>query len=216
MAELPAYNIPNALIDFAPVQNALSGVMAQNNANREYGLQQQQSARADEQLALTKKTTVAQLQNMALEHERNMAQAYGGWAQTIQSNPDPAARAALTKQLIASHPEFATTLQKNGVDPNDPDKALSFITSEAQGYQNPLDVQAKKASIAATNSTIGLNEQKMKLAKRQFDFTSNLINGGGQPQAATMPPVPGARQAPDGNYYVPDPARPGKYLMVQP
>lgn len=28
------------------------------------------------------------------------------------------------------------------------------------------------------------------------------------------PPVPGARQAPDGHFYVPDPRRPGKYLMV--
>ena len=26
----------------------------------------------------------------------------------------------------------------------------------------------------------------------------------------------GAQQAPDGNFYVPDPARPGKFLMVEP
>lgn len=35
-----------------------------------------------------------------------------------------------------------------------------------------------------------------------------------QPQAA--PPMQGAKQAPDGNWYVPDPNRPGKYLMVKP
>jgi len=35
------------------------------------------------------------------------------------------------------------------------------------------------------------------------------------PAAAAAPPVQGARQAPDGNWYVPDPARPGKYLMVR-
>ena len=34
-------------------------------------------------------------------------------------------------------------------------------------------------------------------------------------QPAT-PPIPGARQAPDGNFYVEDPNRPGKYLMVSP
>lgn len=33
--------------------------------------------------------------------------------------------------------------------------------------------------------------------------------------APAPPPVPGARQAPDGKFYVPDPDRPGKYLMVQ-
>jgi hypothetical protein len=38
---------------------------------------------------------------------------------------------------------------------------------------------------------------------------------GGPPGAPPMaPPVPGARLAPDGRHYVPDPRRPGKYLMV--
>jgi hypothetical protein len=36
------------------------------------------------------------------------------------------------------------------------------------------------------------------------------------PSSATAsPPMSGARQAPDGNWYVPDPGRPGKYLQVQ-
>jgi hypothetical protein len=30
------------------------------------------------------------------------------------------------------------------------------------------------------------------------------------------PPINGARQAPDGKFYLPDPNRPGKYLQVQP
>lgn len=33
--------------------------------------------------------------------------------------------------------------------------------------------------------------------------------------SSEVPPVPGARKAPDGNWYVPDPARPGKYLRAQ-
>jgi hypothetical protein len=39
----------------------------------------------------------------------------------------------------------------------------------------------------------------------------------GATTAAAPPPgaPPGAKQAPDGNWYVPDPARPGKYLMVK-
>lgn len=32
---------------------------------------------------------------------------------------------------------------------------------------------------------------------------------------ASTPPVPGAKLAPDGKYYIPDPKRPGKYLQVQ-
>lgn len=33
-------------------------------------------------------------------------------------------------------------------------------------------------------------------------------------QQGAEPPIPGARLAPDGKHYVPDPRRPGKYLMV--
>ena len=33
--------------------------------------------------------------------------------------------------------------------------------------------------------------------------------------AAEGPPVPGARQAPDGNWYLPDPNRPGKYVRIE-
>jgi hypothetical protein len=41
-------------------------------------------------------------------------------------------------------------------------------------------------------------------------------SGPGEPQAsrAAMPPMPVAKRAPDGNHYLPDPARPGKYLQV--
>lgn len=48
---------------------------------------------------------------------------------------------------------------------------------------------------------------------------SNPLFNGGQPRAAAQPAqAPGMqaapKQAPDGNYYVPDPNRPGKYLRV--
>lgn len=36
------------------------------------------------------------------------------------------------------------------------------------------------------------------------------------PPSQNGAPVNGAKQAPDGNWYVPDPGRPGKYLQVQP
>jgi hypothetical protein len=36
----------------------------------------------------------------------------------------------------------------------------------------------------------------------------------GPPPPSPRPPIPGARLAPNGRYYLPDPNRPGKYLMV--
>lgn len=50
------------------------------------------------------------------------------------------------------------------------------------------------------------------------DIGGTLSNPGAAPRQQRSiggPPVQGARQAPDGNYYVPDPQRPGKYLQVQ-
>jgi hypothetical protein len=43
-------------------------------------------------------------------------------------------------------------------------------------------------------------------------FGTRQASSGGAPNSA----IPGARLAPDGNIYVPDPNRPGKYLRVQP
>lgn len=47
------------------------------------------------------------------------------------------------------------------------------------------------------------------------DFIGGEQQAGGSGAPAAPPPVPNARQAPDGNWYVPDPNRPGKYLRVE-
>ncbi len=41
------------------------------------------------------------------------------------------------------------------------------------------------------------------------------IGGSPAAAAASAPPIPGARQAPDGQWYVPDPTRQGKFLRVR-
>ncbi|MCB4770478.1 hypothetical protein LGR54_17860 [Ancylobacter sp. Lp-2] len=54
-------------------------------------------------------------------------------------------------------------------------------------------------------------------APQQPGMASPGSAGAGTQSAAPPAGAPqGARQAPDGNWYVPDPARPGKYLKVQP
>jgi hypothetical protein len=47
---------------------------------------------------------------------------------------------------------------------------------------------------------------------RNTVLRSGAAQGGGAPNTA----IPGARLAPNGNAYVPDPNRPGKYLRGQP
>lgn len=186
---LPGYQA-NSLIDFSPVNNALQNVTETNARNALLGFQSRAADRADQQLALQKQTTAADLRNSSLNYEKGLATLTGGVAQSALGLQDPAARAQVWNGIIGSHPEFGKTLQAHGIDANNPDAGLNFLVNEARGYQNPLDVQAKQAEIASTRSTTGLNEQKQKLAQRQFDFTSQLINGakGGAP-AAAMPNV---------------------------
>lgn len=186
---LAAPEVRNALVDFSPVNNALDTNAINNFRQQQVGLQQQANNRADQALDLQKQTTAAGLRNSGLEYEKNLANLTGGVAQSALGLPDPAARAKIWQGIVSSHPDYAKNLAAHGVDPNDVDGGLNFIVNEAKGYQNPLDVAAKKAQIAGINATVGLNEQKMKLAKRQFDFTSSLINGAnGKPTAAPAGP----------------------------
>lgn len=77
---------------------------------------------------------------------------------------------------------------------------------------------------AAINTMKELMEGQRKATKQVTD----QIRSGGNAEdlnvptmsntpgnAAAPPPMEGAKQAPDGNFYIPDPQRPGKYLMVQ-
>jgi hypothetical protein len=188
-APLPSYQPGNAL-QFGPVNNALAQVTAQNNANRQLGIEQQASNRADQQLDLQKQTTAAGLRNSGLEYEKNLAGFVAGPAQAALELKDPNAQTAIWNGIKNAHPDFAKNLVAHGIDPNDTVGGLNFVVNEAKGYQNPLDVAAKKAQIAGLNATVGLNEQKMKLAKRQFDFTSSLINGANGHPTAAAPAAP--------------------------
>ena len=49
---------------------------------------------------------------------------------------------------------------------------------------------------------------------REGDLSAGMLTPQGAAAPSGLPA--GAKQAPDGNYYVPDPKRPGKYLKVNP
>lgn len=59
-------------------------------------------------------------------------------------------------------------------------------------------------------------DKDSEVSKTLIDMAGkNTGNGAPQTRGATQAPIPNAKQAPDGNWYVPDPNRPGKYLQVQ-
>lgn len=96
--------------------------------------------------------------------------------------------------------DIATKLATGGFkSPQDP-TGLNGAMAALQALPNPY--QAFKAATG---------QDRPQEAPKQGGVVSAAPAA---PQAAT-PPLNGAKQAPDGNWYVPDPARPGKYLMVK-
>jgi chaperonin GroES len=83
-----------------------------------------------------------------------------------------------------------------------------------------------QADKAVGDAHVGWIQQQLELFKTQVEALGNGPQGqqgapgapmpmqGISPPMMSSPPIQGARQAPDGHFYLPDPARPGKYLRV--
>lgn len=158
---LPSYNPGNAL-DFSPVQNALSQIQQQSNVNRDFGLQQQASARADQQLDLQKQETASALKTQAAQYENLTHQILGSTAQGALSVQDANARAAIANGIVSGHPEMASKLQQYGIDAKNPDSVLNFFANYGQ---NPLDIASKKAQIAQAQQATAASQQQMQIAR---------------------------------------------------
>jgi hypothetical protein len=195
---LPGYQIGNQ-IDFSPVSNALSQVAKQNNANRAFGLEQQQVANQT-------RSTDAAVRNSGLQYEKNLSAMAAGPAQAALGLQDPNARAAIAKGIIGAHPEMAANLQRYGVDPNNPDGVLNFIVQQNRGYVAPEDLAYKKAQTSDLQSQAGYRAGQLGLLKRQMDVGQQMINdsnGSGQP-APQYHQTPDNKRwtiGPDGNYH---------------
>lgn len=103
---------------------------------------------------------------------------------------------------------YIDSAKRNGGTPNPTEIAEGLqnlgpvLPPEIEMQLETLHQQSKTAKPADTAGT----EQPPATGQSQTGQVA-------QPQ--TAPPMPGARQAPDGNWYTPDPKRPGKYLQVE-
>ncbi|MBV2138595.1 MAG: hypothetical protein KUF79_17445 [Candidatus Thiodiazotropha sp. (ex Ctena orbiculata)] len=88
-------------------------------------------------------------------------------------------------------------LKQNGVKP----EGTGLFDFGEKGYsKEQLDFAKAKLATGQTEREKGISA----IDRRTTKGTS----------ANTQPPVAGAKKAPDGNWYVPDPNRPGKYMRV--
>lgn len=93
-----------------------------------------------------------------------------------------------------------------------------FENANKQYFPQPGDrpevIAQKRANRAEAIRGIAMGAGQSYRPPYTFDQAGGLQQNRSQPQPA-QPPIQGARQAPDGKFYVPDSNRPGKYLQVQ-
>lgn len=85
---------------------------------------------------------------------------------------------------------------------------LTAIKDEMNAYQK------SKGGIVPANDPHWADLSRKEQAAESALIGSLGEDGGDAPAGGDQPPAPGAKKAPDGNWYVPDPKRPGKYLKV--
>lgn len=96
--------------------------------------------------------------------------------------------------------------QLNGIDMGDADTAAMMGTPAAAGAPGAPGSTGANPSAPAMPSSNGTETDDMPAG------LPTAADGAGQ--TGMQPPVPGAKQAPDGNWYVPNPQKPGSYLRV--
>lgn len=140
-------------------------------------------------------------------YERQRDAELGKLASDVNLMGDPKSLAAAQQRVNAKYQPLIDKRQKDY-------DALNKKFSEMNG----IDM-----GDADTAATIGDMTSNVNPSAPSSNGTETDDNPAGLPTAAdavnagtagSQPPVPGARQAPDGNWYVPDPKRPGSYLRV--
>jgi hypothetical protein len=191
---LPAYRAPDP-IDFTSINNAFTQIGQTNyrnalldNDQQKFAADQRQrqleNSRADKRLGMDTETH-------NLDTFGTMVKQVAGISQAAIDAP-PAQQAALMNQAYALHPEIRDRLVKAGMDPNDYANTAKFLVAQSAGYQNPLDVAAKRIDIE--KGLVDIDAQKAK--NSQNDIITRILNGDdpSAPYKATGPDARGTPQ----------------------
>jgi hypothetical protein len=181
-APLPTFR-PGPGINLEPVNSALDTIMQQQNIDRQFGLQQQASDRADRMMKIGEGQFDLQKQSAA----RQQVADFGKQALAVDQITDPAQRAAAWKQIISRH-------GTNGLTPEelDPASGPKLMAAQAGQFLDPLDRETKVAGLELTRAQIKAADQKNSLN----DAIAGLITGGSgasgsPPPVNTTTPMPG-------------------------
>lgn len=170
MPQLPALSIDprNALLDLAPVQNALTGIQRQQNLNREYEQQQ-------EQLGIQRDTHALQKQNYERQWKQQDVENLGKRAQAIDALTDDGQRQAAWNAWVAAHgaDELSPEEADYRTGPKLAAAAAGLFRDPMEAEKNRLDMDYKRAQIGALNrkntagnGTVPLYQQREEVLAR--------------------------------------------------
>lgn len=167
-----------------------------------------------QRLGMEKQRTESDLATAGLGREAEAAKLYGGVAEAGLALPDGPQRQQVWQRILQSHPEMATHIKNNGIDPADYNGGLNALSNEARGYRAPEDVEARRLQNELTQTQIDAGRiipmQPGGYALR-FDRNGNMTTIGGGDAFSDYGPngeAPGTFQAPAGAHGQPQPAAP--------
>jgi hypothetical protein len=182
MAQLPAYHVDNAMINFQPLSQAVDtyregmDVAAKSNIMKNYANAMAEGRTQDAQgfisqldpkLGMEAGLYPGKVESQQNELRMQTAKLLGGHAQTILDMKDPGERQAAAENWINSDPKFAQGLTKMGIAnwQTDPVAAVRAIHGEALGAQDPekralMQAEAAKAGtmqVEPGNKVVNIN-----------------------------------------------------------
>lgn len=150
MPQLPALQLEprNALLDLTPVNNALMGIQRQQNANRDYAMQQ-------DELAMRKQTHDLQAQNYQRQWKQQDVENMGKRAMAIDAMADGPQKEAAWQRIVQSH-------GADGLSPEELDYRTGpkMMAAQAGLFRDPMDVEAKRLDMAYKRAQIAQVNRK--------------------------------------------------------
>ena len=161
MPQLPALQLDprNALLDLSPVNNALMNIQKQQNANREYDMQQNQ-------LAMQKQSHDLQAQNYQRTWKQQDVENMGKRAMAIDAMADGPQKQAAWQRIVQSH-------GADGLSPEELDYRTGpkMMAAQAGLFRDPMEVEAQRLKLETARSNLSLNTLKRQQIEKTMAGT---------------------------------------------
>ena len=169
--KLPAYEINNALINMAPINNAIDDYRRREQQGVENERQNKLLGFKERELGISESRLGMDQAKAGRDAEQARVEKIGREAGMIDSLDGPQ-RQQMHQRLMQGNPDVAAMLGRYGMDPNDHVNVPKFLMAQAGSY-DPLGTKAKQAQIAqaqaATAASVGANSRANALAPFQLE-----------------------------------------------